>query len=80
MKRFLLVAGVCAAFAGSLGAAAVTGRVSFLTKRGQKPVPNETLVSRLLRSFERAARTRGAVEVFDVTDRVQLDEIDVLDF
>jgi plastocyanin len=45
MKRFLLVAGVCAAFASSLGAAAVTGHVSFLTKRGQKPVPNETLIS-----------------------------------
>jgi plastocyanin len=45
MKRFLLVAGVCAAFASSLGAAAVIGRVSFLTKRGQKPVPNETLIS-----------------------------------
>ena len=45
MERFLLVAGVCAAVASSLDAAAVTGRVSFLTKRGQKPAPNETLIS-----------------------------------
>ncbi|HYI09619.1 MAG TPA: hypothetical protein VEK57_11200 [Thermoanaerobaculia bacterium] len=44
MKRFLLVAGVCALLAPALDAAVVNGKVMFLTKRGQKPVANETLV------------------------------------
>ncbi|HEX8253931.1 MAG TPA: hypothetical protein VF846_12340 [Thermoanaerobaculia bacterium] len=44
MKRFLLAAGACILFAGALDAAPVTGNVSFLTKRGQRPVIAETLV------------------------------------
>ena len=44
MKRFLLVTGVCAVFCANLSASLVTGKVTFLTKRGQKPVVNETLV------------------------------------
>ncbi|HUP61842.1 MAG TPA: hypothetical protein VNA69_15655 [Thermoanaerobaculia bacterium] len=45
MKRFLLVTGVCSILlCGDLGAAVVTGKVMFLTKRGQRPVVNETLV------------------------------------
>lgn len=44
MKRFLLVAGVCALLSAELGAAVVNGKVMFLTKRGQKPSLNETLV------------------------------------
>lgn len=44
MKRFLLVAVVCALFSGSLGATVVTGNVAFLSKRGQRPIVQETLV------------------------------------
>src|SRR5688572_4930511 len=45
MKRFLIVTGVCIAlFSTELSAAVVTGKVMFLTKRGQRPVVNETLV------------------------------------
>lgn len=44
MKRFLLVAGVCALLGPALEAAVVNGKVMFLTKRGQKPAVNETLV------------------------------------
>jgi plastocyanin len=44
MRRFLLVAGVCALLSTDLGATVVNGKVMFLTKRGQKPVPGETLV------------------------------------
>ncbi|HEY0160853.1 MAG TPA: hypothetical protein VGF28_26455 [Thermoanaerobaculia bacterium] len=44
MKRFLLAAGVCTLLAAGLDAAPVKGTVTFLTKRGQKPVVNETLV------------------------------------
>ncbi|MBV8517027.1 MAG: hypothetical protein JO197_06425 [Acidobacteria bacterium] len=48
MKRIalaaLLSASVCALFSASLSAAVVTGKVMFLTKRGQNPVANETLV------------------------------------
>jgi plastocyanin len=44
MKRFLLVTGVCALLSTGLSAAVVNGKVMFLTKRGQKPVVNETLV------------------------------------
>jgi plastocyanin len=43
MKRFLLIAGACA-LAADLGAATVNGKVMFLTRRGQNPVVNETLV------------------------------------
>ncbi|HEX2122980.1 MAG TPA: hypothetical protein VHL59_15210 [Thermoanaerobaculia bacterium] len=44
MKRFLLVTGVCALLSSSLDAAVVSGKVTFMTKRGQRPVVNETLV------------------------------------
>jgi plastocyanin len=44
MKRFLLTAGACTIMAAGLDAAPLKGTVTFLTKRGQKPVANETLV------------------------------------
>jgi plastocyanin len=44
MKRFLLIAGVFALAAADLGATTVNGKVMFLSKRGQRPVVNETLV------------------------------------
>ena len=44
MKRLLLAACVCGLFLSDLSAAVVNGKVMFLTKRGQKPVVNETLV------------------------------------
>src|SRR5687768_12844620 len=44
MKRFLCAIFVCALAAVELDAAVVNGKVMFLTKRGQKPVVNETLV------------------------------------
>ncbi len=43
MKRFLLIASAVA-LAAELSAATVNGKVMFLTKRGQRPVVNETLV------------------------------------
>jgi plastocyanin len=45
MKRLLLVAALVVACAGSsLSAAPVSGKISFLTKRGQRPNAAETLV------------------------------------
>ncbi len=44
MKRLLLVACVCALVAGELVAASVSGRVAFVTKRGQHPIVDETVV------------------------------------
>lgn len=44
MKRFLLAAGVSIFLVSSLDAAVVKGNVQFLTKRGQRPVMNETLI------------------------------------
>lgn len=45
MKRFLAAAaGLSLLLAGELSAAVVSGKVAFLTKRGQNPVPSETLV------------------------------------
>jgi plastocyanin len=44
MKRSLLAAGLGLFLTGDLGAAVVSGKVMFLTKRGQNPVMNETLV------------------------------------
>jgi len=43
MKRILLIAGTFA-LAIDLGAVTVNGKVMFMTKRGQNPVVNETLV------------------------------------
>ncbi|MDP9193152.1 MAG: methylamine utilization protein [Acidobacteriota bacterium] len=44
MKRFFLLIVVCSLSLSDLDAAVVNGKVMFLTKRGQKPVVNETLV------------------------------------
>lgn len=45
MKRLLAVVGAVAGLAaGDLSAAVVSGSISFLTKRGQRPVMNETVV------------------------------------
>lgn len=44
MKPFFLAACVCGLFLGDLNAAVVNGKVMFLTKRGQRPIVNETLV------------------------------------
>jgi plastocyanin len=44
MKRFFLIASLCALATSSMSAATVNGKVMFLTKRGQSPVVNETLV------------------------------------
>jgi len=44
MKRFLLTFAIGALISSSLNASVVSGKVMFLTKRGQKPVVNETLV------------------------------------
>ena len=44
MKPFLLAACVCGLLLGDLNAAVVNGKVMFLTKRGQRPIVNETLV------------------------------------
>jgi len=44
MKKLLLAVAVCAVSLNDLHAAVVTGKVMFLTKRGQRPVVNETLV------------------------------------
>ncbi|MGZ4808166.1 MAG: cupredoxin domain-containing protein [Thermoanaerobaculia bacterium] len=44
MKRLVLILTAAALCAGVVEAAAVNGRVSFVTKRGQRPVAAETLV------------------------------------
>ncbi|HKR62152.1 MAG TPA: hypothetical protein VJZ00_00365 [Thermoanaerobaculia bacterium] len=44
MKRILLAACVFGLFASGLSASVVNGKVMFLTKRGQRPIVNETLV------------------------------------
>ncbi len=44
MKRLLVVACICALAAGELAAASVSGRVAFVTKRGQHPIVDETVV------------------------------------
>jgi len=44
MKRLLVVVCLLAASATEVFAGGVTGRVSFVTKRGQNPIINETLV------------------------------------
>ena len=65
MKRFLLVAGVCVLLGSAAEAAVVNGKVMFLTKRGQKPVVNETLV--WLDPAGRAPKKPGAT--FSMTTR-----------
>ena len=44
MKRFLLITGLALAVSDGLAAAPVNGKVMFMTRRGQNPVVNETLV------------------------------------
>ncbi len=44
MKRFLFIAASALAVAAGLSAAPVNGKVMFMTRRGQNPVVNETLV------------------------------------
>jgi plastocyanin len=44
MKKILVVLSLCAAGASSLSAGTVAGTVSFVTKRGQHPIPAETVV------------------------------------
>jgi plastocyanin len=65
MKRFLLLIVVCAVSLFELDAAVVNGKVLFLTKRGQKPVVNETLV--WLDALGRAPKRPGTT--FTMTTR-----------
>jgi plastocyanin len=58
MKRILLTAVVCALTFAELHAAPVNGKVTFLTRRGQKPAVNETLV--WLDPVGKAAKKPGA--------------------
>ncbi|HVG25602.1 MAG TPA: hypothetical protein VND45_15700 [Thermoanaerobaculia bacterium] len=44
MKRFLLIAAVASVASTGLGAATINGKVLFMSRRGQNPVVNETLV------------------------------------
>jgi plastocyanin len=65
MKRILLTLLVCAFPLAGLNASAVNGKVMFLTKRGQKPVVNETLV--WLDALGRAPKRPGST--FTMTTR-----------
>lgn len=65
MKPFLLAACLCGLFVSDLSAAVVNGKVMFLTKRGQKPVVNETLV--WLDAVGRAPKRPGST--FTMTTR-----------
>ena len=65
MKRFLLAAGLWALVSTDLSAHVVNGKVMFLTKRGQNPVINETLV--WLDPVGRAPKRPGGA--FTVTTR-----------
>jgi plastocyanin len=68
MKRLLpLALCVVALAAGELSAATVNGRVSFVTKRGQRPVINETLVWLEPASGARVAKKAPAT--FQMTTR-----------
>jgi plastocyanin len=65
MKRLLCVAVLCGAFAADSHAAAVRGNVKFLTRRGQRPVVNETVVW-----LDPAARTSArSASSFTMTTR-----------
>lgn len=65
MKRLLLTTLVCIVSLAELHAASVNGKVMFLTKRGQKPVVNETLV--WLDALGRAPKRPGST--FTMTTR-----------
>lgn len=65
MKHLLLTASLFALAAADLGAATLNGKVMFLTKRGQQPVVNETLVW-----LEPAAKTwKKPAAAFTMTTR-----------
>ncbi len=65
MKRIFLVAGVCTLLVSGLDAATVSGKVTFLTARAQRPVLNETLVW-----LDPAAKTaKKAGSTFTMTTR-----------
>lgn len=65
MKRFLLVASAIALVSADLPAATVNGKVMFMTRRGQQPVVNETLV--WLESLGKAPKKPAAA--FSMTTR-----------
>jgi plastocyanin len=65
MKRFPLALALLLLVSSELGAHVVTGKVMFLTKRGQNPVANETLI--WLDPVGRAPKRPGAA--FTVTTR-----------
>lgn len=65
MNRFLLTIVLCAVSLAEVHAAVVNGKVMFLTKRGQKPVVNETLV--WLEATGRAPKRPGST--FSMTTR-----------
>jgi plastocyanin len=65
MKRFLVAVVACALSVHGLHAAVVNGKVMFLTKRGQKPVVNETVV--WLDALGRAPKRPGSA--FTMTTR-----------
>lgn len=68
MKRLLpLAIGVIALFASDLGAVVVSWKVSFVTKRGQRPVVEETLIWLEPLSARHAARQAPAA--FQMTTR-----------
>ena len=65
MKRFLFIAALALAVSPGLDAATVNGKVMFMTRRGQNPVVNETLVW-----LEPAAKTyRKPASTFTMTTR-----------
>ena len=66
MTRFITTAALCALLSSDLHAVTVKGTVAFLTKRGQKPIVQETLVS--LEPATGAAPKRAA-GAFQVTTR-----------
>jgi plastocyanin len=68
MKRLLLAAAcVCIAAAGDLSAASVAGKVTFLTKRGQRPNPAETMV--WLEPIDAKAAKRPAAGTYQIVTR-----------
>ena len=67
MKRLLVVACVVASVATELFAGGVSGHVSFVTKRGQNPIINETLV--WLEPAGSARMPKRAAATFTMTTR-----------
>lgn len=74
MKRFLLAAGLSICLAGELSAAVVNGKVTFLTKRGQNPVVNETLIW-LEPVGAKAARRAGSTAVVTTRSKAFLPHV-----